>query len=382
MAQENYYEILGVSPDASEEEIKQAYRRLAMKFHPDRNPGDKGAEEQFKKIKEAYEVLSDPKKRARYDRFGRASGAHRAESFGSAFEEIFGSFFEEVFDELSRRSRSRPRRGADLRYDLEISLEEAVSGAEVEIEVPGLAVCETCSGSGSRPGTAPKVCRLCGGMGMVESGRGFFTLQQTCPRCGGHGYENLDPCPSCAGRGWVQKRKRLLFKIPPGVESGDRIRLAGEGQPGENGGPPGDLYVYLHIEEHPLFKRQGRNLICEIPIPMTLAALGGEIEVPTLEGRARLKIPEGTQSGTAFRLRGLGMPSREGGRGDLICRVRVEVPVNLSPEQKALLRELDKSLRGEDHRPEESRSFLEKLKRFWERVRPKEEQRTKSGREA
>lgn len=377
MAREDYYEILGVSRSASEAEIKRAYRKLAMKFHPDRNPGDREAEERFKKIKEAYEVLSDPKKRALYDRFGHVGPEAGAQGgggdFGRVFEDVFGSFFEDIFEEFSRRSRKRARRGSDLRYDLEITLEQAVRGAEMPIEVPSLAVCETCSGSGCRPGTTPQVCRLCGGMGMVEAQRGFFTLQQTCPRCGGEGYENLDPCPTCHGRGWVQKAKRLLVKIPAGVDTGDRIRLAGEGQPGENGGPPGDLYVYIHVKEHPIFKRQGANLYCEVPVPMTLAALGGEIEVPTLEGKATLKIPEGTQTGTNFHLRGLGMPTLQGGRGDLICRVRVEIPVNLTEEQKELLRRLDELLRGSDHRPKESQGFIERVKQFWEKLCTKEE---------
>ncbi len=377
MAREDYYEILGVSRSASEDEIKRAYRRLAMKFHPDRNPGDKQAEERFKKIKEAYEVLSDPKKRAIYDRFGHvgpeAEGRRGGADFGRVFEDVFGSFFEDIFEEFSRRSHARTRKGSDLRYDLEITLEQAARGAEVPIEVPSLGVCETCRGSGCRPGTTPQVCRLCGGMGVVESRRGFFAMQQTCPRCGGEGYENLDPCPTCRGRGWVQKTKRLLVKIPAGVDTGNRIRLAGEGQPGEHGGPPGDLYVYIHVQEHPIFKRRGKDLFCEVPLPMTVAALGGTIEVPTLEGKAELKIPAGTQTSTTFRLKGLGMPTLRGEKGDLIVKVQVEVPVNLTEEQRALLKRLDQLLRESDHRPKESLSWLERVKRFWEKLCTKEE---------
>ena len=375
MAREDYYEILGVPRSASEAEIKRAYRKLAMKYHPDRNPGDREAEERFKKIKEAYEVLSDPKKRAMYDRFGHvgpSSGAQGTD-FGRVFEDVFGSFFEDIFEEFSRRSRRRAKRGADLRYDLEITLEQAAHGAEVPIEVPSLAICETCGGSGCRPGTTPQVCRLCGGMGVVETSRGFFALQQTCPRCGGEGYEHIDPCSTCRGRGWVQKVKKFIVKIPPGVDTGDRIRLTGEGHPGEHGGPPGDLYVYIHVQEHPIFKRQGADLYCEVPLPMTLATLGGEIEVPTLGGKTLLKIPEGTQTGTSFRLRGLGMPRRSGGRGDLICRVRVEVPVNLTEAQKELLKRLDELLRSDSHRPKESRSWFDRVKQFWEKLCPKEE---------
>jgi molecular chaperone DnaJ len=370
---EDYYEILGLARNASEAEIKRAFRKLAMKYHPDRNPGDPKAEERFKKINEAYEVLSNPKKRAAYDQFGYA-GVHGASSgtgfSAEAFSDLFGEVFEDLFG-FGRSRRTRARRGADLRYNLELSLEEAVAGTEVEIQVPTLVLCTECGGSGVAPGSRPSTCTLCHGQGVVRMQQGFFTLQQTCPNCQGTGQENRYPCLKCSGRGRVPHTKRLVVKVPPGVDTGDRIRLSGEGEAGEHGGPPGDLYVQIRVKQHPIFTREGNDLHCEVPISFTTAALGGELEVPTLNGKVILKIPPETQTGTLFRLRGKGVtPVRGGPPGDLICQVRVETPVRLTKEQIELLKQLDESLKkggGQRHNPQ-AHGWLDGVKQFFEKL--------------
>jgi molecular chaperone DnaJ len=314
MSKRDYYEILGVQRNATEAEIKKAYRRLAMKYHPDRNTGDEEAETKFKEAKEAYEVLADAQKRAAYDQFGHAgvdpAAAAGAGGFGggASFSDIFGDVFGDIFGGGGgARGGSRVFRGADLRYNLELSLEEAVGGTSVKIRVPTLTPCETCGGSGARKGTSPTTCPTCHGHGQVRMQQGFFSLQQTCPRCQGSGQIISDPCPTCHGEGRVQEQKTLSVKVPAGVDTGDRIRLAGEGEAGQNGGPPGDLYVQIHVREHPIFKRQDNDLYCEVPIGFARAALGGELDVPTLDGRVKLKIPPETQTGKLFRLRGKGV---------------------------------------------------------------------------
>ncbi|OOG20658.1 molecular chaperone DnaJ [Thioalkalivibrio denitrificans] len=377
MAKRDYYEILGVAKNASEADLKKAFRRLAMKYHPDRNPGDKSAEDRFKEAKEAYEVLTDPQKRAAYDQFGHAGvagaaggGARGGASFSDIFEDIFGDIFGG-----GRGGGSRVYRGADLQYNLELTLEEAVFGTEVKIRVPSLVECGECHGSGAEKGTTPETCSTCGGVGQVRMQQGFFSVQQTCPRCHGTGKVITDPCHACHGQGRVEEHKTLSVKVPPGVDSGDRIRLSGEGEAGLNGGPPGDLYVQVHVKPHKLFTRKGNDLLCEVPISFTTAALGGELEIPTLDGRVNLKIPEETQSGRLFRLRGKGVKSVHGGaQGDMICRVSVETPVNLTRRQKELLRELDETMKagGSRHSPQEEgwldgvKGFFEDLK-FWNR---------------
>ncbi len=369
MPQKDYYAILGVARNASEAEIKKAYRRLAMKYHPDRNPGDKVAEERFKECKEAYEVLSDPQKRAAYDQFGHA-GLGAAEGPGPGFGG-FGDIFGDIFNDLfggGRGRREQAYRGADLRYHLEISLEEAVRGTTVRIRVPATVVCEACHGTGARAGTSPTPCPTCRGYGQVRMQQGFFSIQQTCPTCHGSGQIIQDPCPVCRGEGRVKRHKTLSVKIPPGVDTGDRIRLAGEGEPGEHGGPPGDLYVQISLRPHPIFTREGNDLYCEIPITITTAALGGELKVPTLEGEVNLKIPPGTQTGKVFRLKGKGVRSvRRGTPGDLLCRVTVETPINLTKRQRELLEELSATLdeAGARHSPKTS-SWLGGVKKFFE----------------
>ena len=372
MAKRDYYEILGVARNASDAELKRAYRRLAMKYHPDRNPDDAAAEEAFKEVKEAYEVLSDARKRAAYDQFGHA-GVDGTAGMGArgagpgSFADIFSDVFGDIFSGGSRRSASMFR-GADLRYTLEISLEEAVRGTEVKIEVPNLELCGSCKGSGVRGGGQPDVCPTCHGHGDVRIQQGFFAIQQTCPRCRGTGSIVTDPCETCHGRGRTEVRKTLSVKVPAGVDTGDRIRLTGEGEPGENGGPPGDLYVQIAVRAHPIFKREGVDLRCEVPISVVLAALGGELEVPTLDGRATIQVPAGTQTGKVFRLRGKGVtPVRGGAPGDLLCRVVVETPVNLTREQKELLQQFGDTLAagGEKHNPQAS-SWLDGVKRFFE----------------
>lgn len=370
MAKRDYYEVLGVSRTASEADIKKAYRRLAMKYHPDRNDGDPQAEEKFKETKEAFEILGDSQKRAAYDQFGHAGVDPQAGAgFGGAagFSDIFESVFDDIFGR-GARGGTRVYRGADLRYDLDLPLEEAVRGTEVKIRIPTLVDCEACDGHGSRSKSAPETCATCNGVGQIRMQQGFFSVQQTCPACRGRGRVVKDPCASCGGGGKTRGHKTIAVKIPAGVDTGDRIRLSGEGEPGQNGGPPGDLYVNVAVREHPIFTREGSDLYSEVPIDFVTATLGGELEVPTLEGRVVLKIPAETQSGKMFRLRGKGVKSVRGGpTGDLICRVTVETPVNLNKEQKDLLRAFGDALAGHGvrHSPRAS-SWLNGVKKFFE----------------
>ncbi|RKZ89236.1 MAG: molecular chaperone DnaJ, partial [Candidatus Parabeggiatoa sp. nov. 1] len=350
MSKRDYYQILGVQKNASEDELKKAYRRLAMKYHPDRNPDDKQAEDSFKEAKEAYEVLNDPQKRAAYDQFGHA-GIEAAMGGGGGGGGGFGGFgdigdiFESVFGGGFRSGGQRAFRGSDLRYDLSLSLEEVVVGTEVKIRVPTQVSCSTCDGSGAKSGTRPTICRRCGGHGQVRMTQGFFSVQQTCPSCRGTGKTIAEPCRACHGSGRVQEHKTLSVKVPPGVDTGDRIRLSGEGEAGTHGGPCGDLYVQVNVRPHPIFVREDNHLYCEVPISIVTAALGGELEAPTLEGRVMLKIPPETQTGKVFRIRGKGVkPVRGGLSGDLHCRVVLETPVNLTAQQKALLKDLGKSM--------------------------------------
>src|SRR5579862_6450096 len=371
MAKTDYYKLLEVPRNGSEADIKKAYRRLAMKFHPDRNPGDKGAEDKFKEAKEAYEVLSDSSKRAIYDQHGHAGiEAARQGGGGGAehFSDIFGDVFGDIFGGARRGGgRQQVYRGADLRYETELDLAEAVFGRTLEIDLTKLVECELCHGSGAAKGSSPVTCDTCAGSGQVRVSQGFFTLQQTCPQCRGSGRIVRNPCDGCLGQGRVRRHKKLAVKIPPGVDTGDRVRLAGEGEAGRNGGPPGDLYVEVHVREHPIFERDGPHLSCEVPLSFATASLGGSIEVPTLDGQVVLKIPAETQSGRVFRLRDKGVKSVRGqGRGDLFCRVVVETPINLSAEQRKLLQEFDESLRrdGNKHAPRQ-KSFFDGVKRFF-----------------
>ena len=371
MAKRDYYDVLGVSRDASDADLKKAYRRLAMKLHPDRNLDDARTEEKFKEAKEAYDVLSDRQKRAAYDQFGHAGVEASGGGFadGGGFRDIFDEVFGDIFG--GRGGGPRAYRGADLRYELELGLEEAVAGTKTRIRFPSEAVCETCSGSGAAPGTSPSTCATCGGQGQVRVQQGFFSIQQTCPRCHGAGSVITDPCGGCRGRGKVRREKALSVAIPAGVDTGDRIRIRGEGAPGERGGPFGDLYVEVQVREHPIFVRDGTNLYCEVPIGFSMAALGGEIEVPTLDGRLNLKIPPETQTGKLFRLRGKGVRSARGpGPGDLICKITVETPVNLGKRQKELLRELDESMK-DSHKTHDPRatSWLGSVREFFEGLR-------------
>jgi molecular chaperone DnaJ len=374
MSKRDYYEVLGVSRDVDAKELKKAYRKLAMKYHPDRNPDDKDADAKFKEATEAYEILGDQQKRAAYDQYGHAgvdpnAGGGGFGGGGANFSDIFGDVFGDIFGGGGGRGgRGGPQRGSDLRYTMELSLEEAVRGIEKKIRVPTLTSCETCDGSGAKPGTSPKTCGTCGGAGQVRMQQGFFSVQQTCPSCRGQGTMIEDPCNSCHGRGVKEETKTLSVKIPPGVDTGDRIRLSGEGEAGAMGGPAGDLYVQVSVKEHELFHRDGRNLYCDVPISIVDAALGGELEVPTLDGRVKLKIPAETQSGKLFRLRGKGVtPVRGGTAGDLLCRVQVETPVNLNSEQKDLLMKFQESLTGEKHSPQK-KSWFEGVKRFFEDI--------------
>ncbi|MDD2843305.1 MAG: molecular chaperone DnaJ [Tolumonas sp.] len=372
MAKRDYYEILGVERSADEREIKKAYKRLAMKFHPDRNPDNPESEEKFKEAKEAYEILSDAQKRAAYDKFGHAGvdpnqAGPGGFGGGADFGDVFGDIFGDIFGG-GRRSQ-RAARGADLRYNMELTLEEAVRGVSKEIKVPTLVECDECHGSGARTGTSAQTCPTCHGSGQVQMRQGFFAVTQACPHCHGKGKIITDPCRKCHGDGRVQKTKTLSVKIPAGVDTGDRIRLAGEGEAGEFGAPAGDLYVQVHVKDHPIFVRDGNNLYCEIPISFTTAALGGEVAVPTLDGRLMLKIPAETQSGRMFRLRGKGVRSlRSGAEGDLLCKAVVETPVKLSDEQKELLKQLEDSLNGsgvKTHKPK-AEGFFEGVKRFFD----------------
>jgi molecular chaperone DnaJ len=378
MAKNDYYQVLGVAKNATEADLKKAYRRLAMKFHPDRNPDDKEAEEKFKEAKEAYEVLTDAQKRAIYDQHGHAGidaarqggGGGGQGGFGGAeFGDIFGEVFGDIFGGGRRGGggRSQVFRGADLRYGLELDLHQAVFGHSAEIEIPRLMECETCHGSGAAKGHTPVTCDTCNGSGQVRMSQGFFQLQQACPRCRGSGKIVKNPCDKCLGQGRIRKTKKLAVKIPAGVDNGDRIRLGGEGEAGRNGGPPGDLYVEISVREHAIFERDGEHLSCEVPVSYATAVLGGNVDVPTLDGEVSLKIPAETQSGRVFRLRDKGVkPVRGGACGDLFCRVVVETPVKLNAEQRELLRKFDESLKGEGgkHTPR-AEGFLDGVRRFF-----------------
>lgn len=371
MAKRDFYEVLGVKREASDDEIKKAYRRLAMKYHPDRNPDDKTSEDKFKEANEAYEVLSDGDKRAAYDRFGHAGvdpnsaagagfGGFGGAAGGASFSDVFGDVFGDIFGGGGRGGGARSNRGADLRYTLELDLEDAVRGTKVQIRVPSLVECEGCDGSGAKRGSHPVPCSTCNGSGQIRMQQGFFAVQQTCPSCRGKGRIIKDPCGSCHGQGRVEKTRTLEVKIPAGVDTGDRIRLAGEGEAGLHGGPAGDLYVQAVVREHPIFKRDGSDLYCEVPVSFADAALGGELEIPTLDGRVKLRIPESSQTGKLFRLRGKGVtPVRGGAPGDLMCRIVVETPVNLTKRQKELLKEFQKEMDSSNnkHSPKKSSWF-------------------------
>ncbi|CCD29516.1 Chaperone protein DnaJ [Candidatus Glomeribacter gigasporarum BEG34] len=378
MAERDFYQALGVAKNASDEEIKKAYRKLAMKYHPDRNPDNKEAEARFKEVKHAYEMLSDPQKRAAYDQYGHAGvdpnmagmGGAGAQSFGG-FAEAFGDIFGDIFGGAEGRGRAGPagaQRGADLRTTLDITLEQAAHGDEAKLRVPGWSNCVNCHGSGAAPGTKPQTCPGCGGSGVVRMAQGFFSIQQTCPQCHGSGRYIATPCAQCHGVGKVKQIKTLAVNIPAGIDDGMRIRSNGNGEPGIGGGPPGDLYVEIHLKRHPVFERDGDDLHCQIPIAFTVAALGGEIEVPTLAGRARFTVPEGTQPGKTFRLRGKGIKGlRTSVPGDLYAHIQVETPVKLTEHQRNLLKQFEQSLTegGARHSPQ-SKSWFDRVKRFFE----------------
>ena len=378
MPKRDYYEVLGVGRDATDEEIKKAYRKLAIKFHPDKNPGDKSAEEKFKEIGEAYEALSDPERRAAYDHYGHAAfdpraRAGRAGGFGGGFHDPFeifrevfgggGGIFESFFG--GGLDPSQPQRGDDLRYDLEITLEDAALGCEKEISVSKLDRCDACNGAGMEPGSKIRTCSTCGGRGQVLTSRGIFSIAQTCPHCKGAGRVLEKPCKSCHGNGKLQRGSKIKLRIPPGVDAGSRLRSSGNGEAGFRGGPPGDLYVVLHVKAHEFFQRDGDDLLCEVPVSFVQAALGAEIEVPTLGGRATINLPAGTQPGTTFRVKGKGVKNLQGyGHGDLRVRVQVEVPARLTSEQKAKLQAFAESC-GEDANPI-SKSFFEKARKLFQ----------------
>ena len=375
MAKRDFYDILGVNRDASEDDIKKAYRKLAMKHHPDRNPDNPKSEDQFKEAKEAYEILSDGQKRAAYDQYGHAGVDPQAGmgGFGGAgaggFSDAFGGIFDEIFGGGggARGGRSNIYRGADLRYNLEITLEQAAFGTETKIRIPTMEVCEPCHGTGAKAGTQPKTCPTCQGSGQVRLQQGFFSIQQACPKCNGTGRFIADPCPSCHGAGRTKQHKTLAVKIPSGVDEGDRIRLSGEGEHGINGGPAGDLYVQIHLKPHSVFQREQNDLHCEMPISFTTAALGGDIDIPTLDAVAKIKIPAETQSGKTFRLRGKGIKGvRASYPGDLYCHIVVETPVRLNEKQKKLLREFEASVKegGNKHSPQ-TKGFMDKMKGFF-----------------
>ncbi|MDR1888844.1 MAG: molecular chaperone DnaJ [Zoogloeaceae bacterium] len=377
MSKKDFYEVLGVNSDASEDEIKKAYRKLAMKYHPDKNPDNPSAEEKFKEVKEAYEILSDSQKRTAYDQYGHAGvdpqagfGGDGRQGFGN-FADAFGGIFDEIFGNRGGGGHGGGRgnvyRGADLRYNLEITLEQAAKGTETKIRIPTMETCNTCHGSGAKPGTQPTTCPTCGGSGQIRLQQGFFSIQQTCHKCHGTGRFIPDPCPGCHGAGRLKQHKTLAVKIPAGVDEGDRIRLTGEGEHGVNGGPSGDLYVQVHLKPHPMFARDHNDLHCEMPISFTAAALGGEIEIPTLDGAANLKIPPETQTGRIFRLRGKGIKGvRSHTHGDLLCHVVVETPVHLTERQKELFQELEEISKGHDgrHNPK-AKSWMDKVKDFF-----------------
>lgn len=374
MAKRDFYEVLGLSKTADEKEIKRAYKRLAMKYHPDRNQGDKDSEAKFKEIKEAYEILSDAQKRAAYDQYGHAAfeqggfgGQGGGFGGGADFGDIFGDVFGDIFG--GGRRQQRAARGSDLQYNMDLTLEEAVRGVTKEIRIPTLETCDKCHGSGAKEGTSAETCSTCHGAGQVHLRQGFFTVQQACPTCHGRGKVIKEPCSKCHGDGRVERSKMLSVKIPAGVDTGDRIRLSGEGEAGENGAPAGDLYVQVHVRQHHIFERDGNNLYCEVPINFAIAALGGEIEVPTLDGRVKLKIPAETQTGKMFRMKGKGVKSvRSSSIGDLMCRVVVETPVKLNEKQKELMEQLGESFggkSGEKNTPR-SKSFLDGVKKFFD----------------
>lgn len=373
MSKRDYYEVLGVSKTASDDEIKKAYRKLAMKYHPDRNQGEKAkeAEEKFKEVKEAYEMLSDGQKRAAYDQYGHAGvdpNSGMGGGFGAGgFAEAFGDIFGDMFGGTRARGGRQVYRGNDLSYSMEITLEEAAKGKDAQIRIPSWDSCDTCHGSGAKPGTSPKTCTTCGGQGSVQMRQGFFSVQQTCPHCRGTGKIIPEPCPSCSGQGKIKRQKTLEVKIPAGIDDGMRIRSSGNGEPGVNGGPPGDLYIEIRVKEHDIFERDGDDLHCQVPVSFITAALGGEIEVPTLQGKVAIDIPEGTQAGKQFRLRGKGIKGvRSSYPGDLYCHIVVETPVKLTEYQRKLLRELEESLKkgGSKHSPSAD-SWTDKLKRFF-----------------
>lgn len=371
MAKRDFYEILGVNRDASDDDIKRAYRKLAMKYHPDRNPDNPKAEEHFKEVKEAYEILTDAEKRAAYDQYGHAGIDPQTGMGGGGaggFADAFGGIFDEIFG--GRRGgggRSSVYRGADLRYNLEVTLEQAAFGTETKIRIPTMEVCDACHGSGAKAGTQPKTCPTCQGSGQVRLQQGFFSIQQTCPKCHGTGRFIADPCGPCHGAGRVKQHKTLAVKIPAGVDEGDRIRLSGEGEHGINGGPSGDLYVQIHLRPHPVFQREQNDLHCEMPISFTTAALGGEIDIPTLDGAAKIRVPPETQSGKTFRLRGKGIKGvRSHAQGDLLCHVVVETPVHLTERQKELLRELEESSRENSaHHNPRAKSWMDRVRDFF-----------------
>ena len=378
MAKRDYYEVLGVARGASAEEIKKAYRKKAKELHPDRNSDNPEAEAQFKEANEAYEVLKDAEKKAAYDRFGHAAfeggmgggprpgGGYGQGDFASAFSDVFDDLFGDFMGGRGGGGRQqRATRGSDLRYNLRISLEEAFSGLQKTITVPASVSCDACHGTGAESGAEPSACPTCSGMGKVRAQQGFFTVERTCPTCGGLGQIIKNPCKACGGAGRVEKERSLSVNIPAGVETGTRIRLAGEGEAGLRGGPSGDLYIFIEVKDHPIFERDSQNLYCRVPVSMPTAALGGEVEVPTIDGgRSRVKIPGGSQSGKQMRLRGKGMPSLRGGvTGDMFIELAVETPVNLTARQKELLREFDKL--SEDNNPETS-GFFDKVKGFWD----------------
>lgn len=371
MAKSDYYQILGVSNNADERDIKKAYKRLAIKFHPDRNPGNAEAEAKFKKIKEAYEVLTDAQKRAAYDQYGHAAfeqGGINNNAGSTDFSNIFGDVFGDIF---GGGRRKRASRGGDLRYNMELTLEEAVRGVTREIRISALEECDVCHGSGAKPGTSAVTCPTCHGQGQLQMRQGFFAVQQTCPTCQGQGQIIKEFCHRCHGHGRIEKYKTLIVKIPAGVDTGDRIRLSGEGEVGEHGAPAGDLYVQVQVRKHPIFEREDNNLYCEVPINFAMAALGGDIEVPTLDGRIKLKVPPETQTGKLFRMRGKGVKSVRGSnQGDLLCRVVVETPVKLNERQKQLLQALSDSFggpSGEQNSPR-SKSFLDGVKKFFDEL--------------
>ena len=370
MSKRDYYEVLNVSKTATESELKTSYRRLAMKLHPDRNPDDETAQDKFKECKEAYEVLKDPQKRAAYDQYGHAGVGQGAGpgGFHGDVGDMFGDIFGDIFGGGRGRGRPQQQRGADLRYPIELDLEEAVRGIEREIRIPTLAECGVCTGSGSQDGSR-ETCSTCNGVGQVRMQQGIFSMQQTCPSCQGNGSQVSNPCSACHGQGRIREHRTLSVKIPAGVDNGDRIRLSGEGEAGQNSAPSGDLYVEVHVKAHEIFERDGDDLYCDAPIDFTMATLGGEFEVPTLDGQVKLKIPSGTQSGKMFRMRGKGVKSvRSQRHGDLLCRVRLETPVNLNKKQKQALHDFQESLGDQKHHYPDGNSWLDGLKSFFNRA--------------